>query len=177
MAKIIAAHVNDVCIIVDVTTNGIQEFYSLRRFSIFDFNGSIDENDKLTEEYRKTVNAEKSFDERKLTSTLASILSTKSPSKISLSKFSAQKDVLLSFFLKSIYYISPVTDEELQAHWTSDADEFRLNLKDMRFIEHVETTYVATLPMRAIGPLQWTKSKNMHQKEKNYQKASKKPKL
>ncbi|CAG2202800.1 unnamed protein product [Mytilus edulis] len=53
--------------------------------------------------------------------------------------------------------MSHITDEELHANWTSNVDDFQKKLEDMQFIKKVESTYVATMPMRAI--------------EKNYQEA------
>ncbi|CAG2202799.1 unnamed protein product [Mytilus edulis] len=47
----------------------------------------------------------------------------------------------------------------------------------MQFLKDLEISYVATMPMRAIGPLQWTKSTKIACKDENYIEACKRAEI
>lgn len=121
-----------------------------------------EENGELTEKNQKTVNAGNSFGEETLMVAMKKLLDTKRQS---------DQNNLLEIILCALDNLPPITDEDLQANWTSNVDEFRKKLKEMKFIEYLESTYVATMPMRAIGAIQWTRSKKIIKKEKNYKEA------
>ncbi|XP_052066244.1 uncharacterized protein LOC127705931 [Mytilus californianus] len=73
-----------------------------------------------------------------------------------------------------------ITDEEIQRNWTEGditVGKFKQNLSRMHFLEDIESTYVATMAMRAIGPLQWTRSHKITRKEDNYLEACKRAEI
>lgn len=47
----------------------------------------------------------------------------------------------------------------------------------MQFLKDIESTYVATMAMRAIGPLQWTKSGQIQNKDENYRETCEKAEI
>lgn len=126
----------------------------------------IEENGELTEKNQKTVNAGNSFGEETLMKAMKKLLYTKRQSEQNNLQINKQTNDLLEIILGAIDSMPPITDEDLQVNWTSNVDEFRQKLKEMKFIEYLESTYVATMPMRAIGAIQWTISKKIIRKEK-----------
>ncbi|VDI30730.1 Hypothetical predicted protein [Mytilus galloprovincialis] len=131
----------------------------------------IDENGKFSVKRQKVVNADKSIGEEQLSRTLNKLVSITPRRDQTNSQLNKQKDDLLEIVLDLVDKMSHITDEELHANWTSNVDDFQKKLEDMQFIKKVESTYVATMPMRAIGTLQWTRSKKIVKQEENYQEA------
>lgn len=115
---------------------------------------------------QKTLNADTS---KRLFQRLTRLLSDKSEQ--------TQTDFeqhFLDYIVESRDNLSSIPDEEVQKYWTTasrTANEFLENLLSNKFIKDLESTYVATMPMRAIGALQWTRSEKITLKEKNYREA------
>ncbi|XP_063398962.1 uncharacterized protein LOC134683586 [Mytilus trossulus] len=131
----------------------------------------IDENGEFTVKRQKVVNADQSIGEEQLSRTMNKLVSITPQRDQTNSQLNTQKDDHLELALDLVDKMSLITDEELQANWTSNIDDFKMKLEDMQFIKKLESTYVATMPMRAIGTLQWTRSTKIDKKEKNYQEA------
>ncbi|CAC5354872.1 unnamed protein product [Mytilus coruscus] len=131
-----------------------------------------DGNKKLTKIDQKTPNAETS---KELLKMLVSLLSAKTEPVQTTFEHNFIKCVV-----ESRDNLSSITDEEVQKYWTTEgrtADEFLSNLSTNQFIKDLESTYVATMPMRAIGALQWTRSKKITHKEDNYLEACKRAEI
>ncbi|XP_063398871.1 uncharacterized protein LOC134683492 [Mytilus trossulus] len=130
------------------------------------------ENDTLTEPYRMTANAETS---QRLTEILASLSSASTSDE--QTNFDQH---FIQCVLESREKFPSITDDEIQRHWTDEGiavENFKYNLKHMKFLKDLESTYVATMPMRAIGALQWTRSENIACKGKNYTEACKRAEI
>ncbi|CAG2244605.1 unnamed protein product [Mytilus edulis] len=143
----------------------------LRRCMSTDINTTISSSYD-EKQYRVTTNAETS---QRLTEILAS-LSSASTSDVQ-TNFDQH---FIQCVLESRDTFPSITDDEIQRHWTNEditAENFKYNLKHMQFLKDLESTYVATMPMRAIGPLQWTRSTKIACKDDNYIEACKRAEI
>ncbi|CAG2244606.1 unnamed protein product [Mytilus edulis] len=133
---------------------------------------TIGDNDKLTEIYQVTTNAETS---KKLTEILTSIFSSSTTNN---QTYFEQN--FIKIILGSGEKLPSITDEEIKRYWTEGnitVRKFKKNLACMQFLKDIESTYVATMAMRAIGPLQWTKSDKIQNKDENYRETCEKAEI
>ncbi|XP_052067342.1 uncharacterized protein LOC127706724 [Mytilus californianus] len=132
----------------------------------------LQDGNNLTMVDKKTLNAETS---KELSNMLMNLLSAKTE----LEQTTLEQN-FLEYVVESRENLSSITDEEIQRYWATEgrtAEDFLSNLSTNQFIRDLESTYVATMPMRAIGTLQWTRSKKITLKEENYLEACKRAEI